>query len=86
MGTEYVEQRDGVYRVSGTRVSLDSVAYAFISGQTPESIAQSFSVLTLEQVYGSIAFYLRHREDVDRYLEAQEREYDALRAASLAFT
>jgi uncharacterized protein (DUF433 family) len=84
VSTEYVEQRDGVYRVSGTRVSLDSVAYAFISGQTAESIAQSFPVLTLEQVYGSIAFYLRHREDVDRYLEAQEHEYDALRAASRA--
>jgi uncharacterized protein (DUF433 family) len=82
VSTEYVEQRDGVYRVSGTRVSLDSVAYAFISGQTAESIAQSFPVLTLEQVYGSIAFYLRHREEVDRYLEAQERAYDAVRAGS----
>lgn len=84
MSTEYVEQRDGVYRVSGTRVSLDSVAYAFISGQTAESIAQSFPVLTLEQVYGSIAFYLRHREEVDHYLEAQERAYDAVRAGSRA--
>ncbi len=79
-----MEKRDGVFRVSGTRVSLDSVAYAFISGQTAESIAQCFPVLSLEQVYGSIAFYLRHREEVDRYLEAQERAYDAVRAASRA--
>ena len=49
MSTTYVEQREGVYRVAGTRVSLDSIVYAFIPGQSAESIAQSFPVLTLEQ-------------------------------------
>ena len=58
MATRYVEMREGAYRVAGTRVSLDSVVYGFIGGQSPETIAQSFAVLTLEQVYGSIAFYL----------------------------
>lgn len=84
MSTEYVEQREGVYRVSGTRVSLDSIAYAFISGQSAESIAQSFPVLTLEQVYGAIAFYLGHRDEIDRYLEAQRQDFDAKRAAARA--
>jgi uncharacterized protein (DUF433 family) len=84
VSTEYVEQRDGFYRVAGTRVSLDSIVYAFISGQSAESIAQSFPVLTLEQVYGAITFYLAHREEVDRYLEAQEKDYEAKRAASRA--
>jgi uncharacterized protein (DUF433 family) len=79
-----MEQRDGFYRVAGTRVSLDSIVYAFISGQSAESIAQSFPVLTLEQVYGAITFYLAHREEVDRYLEAQEKDYEAKRAASRA--
>ena len=40
--------------MAGTRVSLDSVVYAFLGGHTAESIAQSFPVLTLEQVYGAI--------------------------------
>ena len=84
MSTEYVESRDGFYRVAGTRVSLDSIVYAFLSGQSAESIAQSFPVLTLEQVYGAITFYLANRETIDRYLEAHEQEYDAKRAAARA--
>ena len=84
MSTVYVEQREGVYRVAGTRVSLDSIVYAFISGQSAESIAQSLPVLTLEQVYGAITFFLAHREEIDRYLEAQEQDYEAKRTASRA--
>jgi len=84
VSAEYVEQREGFYRVAGTRVSLDSIVYAFISGQSAESIAQSFPVLTLEQVYGAITFYLAHREEIDRYLEAPEKDYEAKRAASRA--
>ena len=84
MATRYVEMYEGAYRVAGTRVSLDSVVYCFIGGQSPETIAQSFPVLTLEQVYGAIAFYLGHREEVDRYLEGQERDYEAKRAAARA--
>jgi len=82
VSTEYVEQRDGAYRVAGTRVSLDSIVYAFISGQSAESIAQSFPVLTLEQVYGAITFYLANREGIDRYLDAQRQDYEAKRAAA----
>ena len=82
MGKEYVEQHDGAYRVAGTRVSLDSVAYAFRRGASPESIQRSFPLLTLEQIYGAIAFYLAHVEEVDQYLSAGEGEFEELRRAS----
>lgn len=82
MNKQYVEQRDGGYWVAGTRVSLDSIAYAFLSGQTAESIAQSFPVLTLEQVYGAIAFYLANRSEIDAYLEKSEADFEAMRQAS----
>jgi hypothetical protein len=81
MNKEYVEQREDVYWVSGTRVSLDSLVYAFSEGQTAESIAQSFPVLTLEQVYGAIAFYLANRRDIDAYLRREEAEFEVLRQA-----
>src|SRR5689334_21118251 len=61
----YVEERNGGYYVASTRVSLDSVVCAFLRGQSPESICQSFAPLTLEQVYGAIAFYLANREAID---------------------
>ncbi len=75
----YVEKRDSVYRIANTRISLDSVVYAFRDGQTAESIAQSFPLLTLEQVYGAIAVYLANREEVDAYLEKEEEDFEAFR-------
>jgi uncharacterized protein (DUF433 family) len=78
MAMSYVDQHDGGYWVAGTRVSLDSIAYAFLQGDSPESIAQSFPVLTLEQVYGAVAFYLGHRAEVDAYLERVRRQDEEL--------
>jgi uncharacterized protein (DUF433 family) len=70
---------DGAYRVAGTRVSLDSVVYAYWRGESAETIADSFAALTLEQVYGAIAFYLAHQTEVDSYLEQGEAEFENLR-------
>ena len=78
----YVSQHDGGYWVAGTRVSLDSIVYAFLNGQTAESIAQSFPVLDLEQVYGAITFYLAHRTEIDEYLRDGRAEFERLRAAA----
>jgi len=82
MSEQYVEKRDSGYWIISTRVSLDSVVYAFLQGQTAESIAQSFPVLTLEQVYGAITFYLAHRAEIDAYLEQARAEFAALHQAA----
>ena len=79
MTKDYVEKRDGAYRISGTRVSLDSIVYAFLRGVSPESITHSFPVLTLEEVYGAITFYLAHQTEIDAYLQEGEGEFEALR-------
>ena len=79
MTRQYVEQREGAYRIAGTRVSLDSIVYAFLRGASPESIAQSFPVLTLEEVYGAITFYLGHQAEIDAYLQQGDREFEELR-------
>jgi uncharacterized protein (DUF433 family) len=81
VSTEYVEQRDGAYIVSGTRVSLDSIVYAFVSGHSAESIAQAFPILSLEQVYGAITFYLAHRDELASYLDTRRAEFEAQREA-----
>lgn len=64
----YVEQRDGGYWISGTRVSLDSIVYAFLEGFSPESIVDNIETLTLEHVYGTIAYYLGNKAYIDVYL------------------
>jgi uncharacterized protein (DUF433 family) len=81
---EYVEQRNGGYYVAGTRVSLDSVVYAFLRGATPEGIQSSFEALTLEQIFGSLAYYLANRLAIDEYLRQGEVEYDRLYEESRA--
>lgn len=82
MTDAYIEQRDGAYVIVGTRVSLDSVVYAFLDGQPAEGIAQAFPVLSLEQVYGAITYYLAHRDDIDRYLEIRRQDFGAARQAA----
>jgi uncharacterized protein (DUF433 family) len=76
---EYVEQRNGAYYIAGTRVSLDSVVYAFLRGESPEGIAESFPALGLEQIFGALTFYMANREVVDLYLSEGEREFETLR-------
>jgi uncharacterized protein (DUF433 family) len=78
MSKDYVTEFDGAYRITDTRVSLDSVVYAFLDGMSPESIVDSFPVLTLEQVYGAIAYYLAHQAEVDAYLQQGETEFAVL--------
>ena len=75
MAKEYVEKRNGGYYIAGTRVSLDSIVYEFRNGASPESIAQSFPTLRLEEVYGGITFYLANQSDIDSYLTESEKEY-----------
>jgi uncharacterized protein (DUF433 family) len=82
MGNQYVEQRDGAYYVAGTRVSLDSVVYAFLRGESPDGIVESFPSLNLEQVYGAIAYYLAHQQAIDSYLEQGRAEFARMREES----
>jgi uncharacterized protein (DUF433 family) len=79
---KYVEKKNGSYRLIGTRVSLDSIVIAFLSGQTPESITQSFPTLNLEQVYGAITYYLAHRSEVDEYLARCRTDFEKKREAA----
>lgn len=61
-----------VARVGSTRVTLDSVLHAYNNGASPEEIVYRFSALKLADVHGVIAFYLRHPQAVNAYLEASE--------------
>ncbi|HZR25839.1 MAG TPA: DUF433 domain-containing protein [Vicinamibacterales bacterium] len=79
MADQYIVLHDDTYFVAGTRVSLDSVVIAFLDGAAAEAISQSFPVLTLEQVYGAIAYYLAHRDAVDEYLHLREDAFERAR-------
>jgi uncharacterized protein (DUF433 family) len=75
MKDEYVIKKNGGFYIADSRVSLDSIVYAFRDGTSPESIRRSFPVLTLEEVYGAIAFYLKNQKKIDKHLEESEIEF-----------
>jgi len=71
---------DGVIRVAETRVTLDTVIDTFLTGASPEEIAQDFPVLRLDDIYAVLTYYLRHRDLVDLYLRERRSRADSLRA------
>ncbi len=77
MNKVYVEERDGGYWITGTRISLDSIVYAFRRGAAPETIRRSFPLLTLEEVYGAITFYLAREQEIDEHLRQSELKFES---------
>ena len=59
---------DGVIRVTGTRVPLETIATAFDAGATAEEIAQQYPSVDLANVYAVISYVLDHRPEVDDYV------------------
>jgi uncharacterized protein (DUF433 family) len=79
---EFVEQRESGYYFIGSRVSLESVVYQFLQGESPEGIVQAYPTLSLLQVYGGITFYLAHRVEMDEYLRRGEARFEELARAA----
>jgi uncharacterized protein (DUF433 family) len=69
----------GVMRVGDTRVSLDTVIFAFNQGLTPEEIVSDYSTLDLSNVYAVIAYYLQNQAEVEDYLRDRGEQRDAVR-------
>ena len=70
---------DGVVRVSGTRVTLDTVVTAFNEGATAEEIGYQYPSLDLADVYAVIAYYLGQRPQVEAYLRQRQEQADGTR-------
>jgi uncharacterized protein (DUF433 family) len=69
----------GVVRVGDSQVLLDVVVREYNNGAEPEAIAHGFPTLDLADVYAAIAYYLRHRREVDDYLQIRRQEAETLR-------
>ena len=70
-----IRETDGVLRVGKT--TLETVVWTFQQGSTPEDmdIVDQFPTLSLADTYDVIAYYLRHRDEIDRYLAARDEQY-----------
>ncbi|MGH2387907.1 MAG: DUF433 domain-containing protein [Chloroflexota bacterium] len=70
---------DGVLRVGGTRVTLDTLVAVFMAGATAEEIVQRYPSLDLGDVYAVIGYYLHHRPEIEAYLGRRREQASAAR-------
>lgn len=73
------EDAAGALRVGNSRVLLELVIRAFQDGATPETIVQRYCTLALADVYAVVAYYLRHRSDIEGYLARREQQAEEVR-------
>ncbi|MBF6591606.1 MAG: DUF433 domain-containing protein [Ktedonobacterales bacterium] len=78
----YVELREHVRYVRGSRVPLESLVWLWRDGQSAETIREAYPTLRLAEVYGALAYYLDHQAEVDQELADGLARFDALRAAA----
>ena len=75
---------DGVVRVAGSRVTLETLVAAFAEGATAEEIVQQYPSLRLADVYSVIGYYLRRRDEVEAYLDARQQRAREVQAENQA--
>jgi uncharacterized protein (DUF433 family) len=81
--SQYIEASGDGYRLAGTRISLDSIAYAVGRGETVEDILADFPALQSRQTLeGAIAFLQSHPREIGAYLAEQSRSWDRAREAN----
>ena len=73
------QDESGGLRITGTRIPLDTVIFAYLDGDSAEEIVENFPTLNLADVYAVIGYYLDNREEINAYLSARQKEADDLR-------
>jgi uncharacterized protein (DUF433 family) len=58
----------GAIRIGNTRVLFYLVIEAYKRGNTAEAIVDMYDTLALADVYAVIAYYLRHKDEVEMFL------------------
>jgi uncharacterized protein (DUF433 family) len=70
---------DGAIRVSGTRVTLDSLINFYKQHETAEDLHEGFPTVPLADIYAVISYYLTHQAEVDEYLTRRAKQADQIR-------
>jgi uncharacterized protein (DUF433 family) len=56
-------------RLKDSRIGIETILYEYIDcGRSPEEIAQTYTSMSLEQVYATILYYLQNKETVSNYM------------------
>jgi uncharacterized protein (DUF433 family) len=69
----------GSIRIGNTRVLLELAIRAYQAGLSAEQIAERFDTLELADIHAVIAYYLRHRPQVEDYMQRRQAEAEEIR-------
>jgi uncharacterized protein (DUF433 family) len=70
---------DGVVRVGETRVMLERIVHAVDEGASAEEILARYPSLDLADVHATLAYILRHRSEVDAYMNESKTRGEEMR-------
>ena len=76
---EHVQERDGEYYVTQTRVPVGVVIASWKRNTPPEHIVEQFPSLSLADIYGVITYYLDHQQQMDEHFARLGEEYERAR-------
>lgn len=54
-------------------MTLDSVIVPWRSGESSEAIQEDYPSVPLADIYGAVAYYLEHHDEVEQYLHDTEQ-------------
>ena len=69
----------GTVRVGGCRLTLDTFIGYYNQGLTAADLIDCFPSLSLADAHAVIAYYLRHRDEVDAYLQTRAEQAAEIR-------
>ena len=71
---------NGVIRVGGTRIPLETVIEEYRNGADADEIAHNYDSLQLADVHAVISYYLKHSSEVTAYFAEREERAEQVRA------
>jgi uncharacterized protein (DUF433 family) len=75
-----IEMRNDSYYIAGTRISLDSIAYAVRRGETMDEILTDFPAIESRQkLERAIAFIEAHPKEIESYLAQNAQRWEEAR-------
>jgi uncharacterized protein (DUF433 family) len=73
---------DGAIRLSGTRVTFESVVGAYERGASPEEIVEQYPSLRLSDVYFALGYYLSQQPQILDYLVRHRQQVNEARTGN----
>jgi len=72
-----LDEHGDIY-VGQSRVLLDTIVEEFNAGTPPPDIVRGYDTVAPADVYATIAYYLRYKDEVDAYLQRRDTAASAL--------